>query len=310
MPMSPGSASAAGYIVAADLFTFGSWHGRRNGPVAGTLQFVPRQLDCACAVGPESSSASEGAKAKVDVMEHQPWDLLGEAYDSATVRQDSLDTLVEYPAQKRAIGDVLGKSVLDLGCGSGRKAFDFVREGARRVVGIDISSHYASVWKSRGLPANLHLVQGDINALDDVDEIAGQMFDIVTCFQVLGYCCNLEKTFRSIRVHVGVGGRFVFMTAHPFRYAIEKHDRDGVPYGIAYRDESLYSYPATWDGTVTVSHRKPMISTYVNALLRSGFRLDSMEEPDLSDEQKLEFPEKAAWVAKYVGSILYQASAE
>ena len=37
-------------------------------------------------------------------------------------------------------GDVAGKAVLDVGCGSGVYAADFARRGARRVVGVDLSA--------------------------------------------------------------------------------------------------------------------------------------------------------------------------
>ena len=36
-------------------------------------------------------------------------------------------------------GDVAGKAVLDIGCGSGVYSVDFARRGARRVVGVDFS---------------------------------------------------------------------------------------------------------------------------------------------------------------------------
>jgi 2-polyprenyl-3-methyl-5-hydroxy-6-metoxy-1,4-benzoquinol methylase len=38
-------------------------------------------------------------------------------------------------------GDVRGKAVLDVGCGSGVYAADFARRGARRVVGVDFSAN-------------------------------------------------------------------------------------------------------------------------------------------------------------------------
>ena len=38
-------------------------------------------------------------------------------------------------------GDVMGKEVLDVGCGSGVYSVDFARRGARRVVGVDFSDN-------------------------------------------------------------------------------------------------------------------------------------------------------------------------
>src|SRR4051812_7146725 len=38
-------------------------------------------------------------------------------------------------------GDLRGKSVLDIGCGSGIYAVDFARRGAKRVLGVDFSGN-------------------------------------------------------------------------------------------------------------------------------------------------------------------------
>ena len=46
-----------------------------------------------------------------------------------------------YEITFAAAGDVTGKSVLDVGCGSGVYAADFARRGARRVVGVDFSAN-------------------------------------------------------------------------------------------------------------------------------------------------------------------------
>ena len=232
-----------------------------------------------------------------------------DAYEVSSAREDSLDRLLEYPAQRQAIGDVSGKSILDLGCGSGRKALDFINAGADKVVGIDISSRIVDAWRSRDQPKNLYFYKGDISDLDAVAAIAGEKFDIVTCFQAIGYSRNLDKTMLSIRGHTKDGGRFVLSTAHPFRFAIEKHDREGVPYGLAYRDESQYSYASTWNESITVSHSTPMISTCINSLLKNGFSLDAMYEPDLTKAQKSQYPMKAEWLAKYVGTIVYELTA-
>jgi SAM-dependent methyltransferase len=46
-----------------------------------------------------------------------------------------------YDITFREAGDVVGKSVLDVGCGSGIYSVDFARRGAKRVVGVDFSTN-------------------------------------------------------------------------------------------------------------------------------------------------------------------------
>src|SRR5580700_8153910 len=68
----------------------------------------------------------------------QPWNQLAPDYERARSRDDSLDRLVEWPAQRACLGDVTGRSVLDLGCGNGGKLAELVRGGAGPSVLIGI----------------------------------------------------------------------------------------------------------------------------------------------------------------------------
>jgi len=65
--------------------------------------------------------------------------------------------------------DVIGKTVLDLGCGTGRLALGASFLGAQLVVGIDIDKAAVKVAsenvKKAGLKANTQWVVGDINAI-------------------------------------------------------------------------------------------------------------------------------------------------
>ncbi len=48
-----------------------------------------------------------------------------------------------------------GKSVLDVGCGTGRYALEYARRGARRIVGIDIASEMVKVCERRAREAGV-----------------------------------------------------------------------------------------------------------------------------------------------------------
>ena len=56
----------------------------------------------------------------------RPWADLASGYEQARAREDSLDRLVEWPAQRDMLGDVTGLSVLDAGCGNGAKVAQLV----------------------------------------------------------------------------------------------------------------------------------------------------------------------------------------
>src|SRR5262245_42164501 len=70
------------------------------------------------------------------------WQELAADYEQARAREDSLDRLVEWPAERDILGDVTGRSILDLGCGNGGKLAELVRDGAVASAGVDIGGNF------------------------------------------------------------------------------------------------------------------------------------------------------------------------
>src|SRR5437879_8186078 len=98
----------------------------------------------------------------------QAWIGLAPDYELARAREDSLDRLVEWPAQRQLLGDVTGRSVLDIGCGNGGKLAELVRDGATTSVGVDVSGNFLSAQ-----PPDLQFIRGDLSELDSVPGLAG-----------------------------------------------------------------------------------------------------------------------------------------
>ena len=148
------------------------------------------------------------------------WNRLAPHYEQSRTRADSLDTLVEFPAQIEFIGDVSGRSILDVGCGSGAKALYFAEHGAAKVTAVDISDVFIDAWKDRETPTNLELAQGDINALDEVELLHGRQFDLILCLAVLGYAKDRTQAFRTMARYIAPGGSIVLMSPSPIRFAV------------------------------------------------------------------------------------------
>src|ERR1700733_7736433 len=85
----------------------------------------------------------------------QAWPQLAPDYERARTKEDSLDRLGEWPAQRGLLGDVTGRSVLDVGCGNGGKLAELIQDGAAPCVGVDISGNFLTAR-----PPGLQLVQG------------------------------------------------------------------------------------------------------------------------------------------------------
>src|SRR4051812_12925925 len=92
---------------------------------------------------------------------HNPgevWPELAADYERARGREDSLDRLVEWPAERDLLGDVTGRSILDLGCGNGGKLAELARDGAVACAGVDIGGNFIT-----SAPADVELIQGDLS---------------------------------------------------------------------------------------------------------------------------------------------------
>ncbi|HEY9293468.1 MAG TPA: class I SAM-dependent methyltransferase [Microlunatus sp.] len=124
----------------------------------------------------------------------RPWLALASDYEQARAKQDSLDRLVEWPAQRKLLGDVAGRSVLDVGCGNGGKVAELVRDGATDCVGVDISGNFIS----DPLPG-LELIQGDLSELESVPGLARRRFDRILFLQTFGYAKDPGRTLQTAR---------------------------------------------------------------------------------------------------------------
>ena len=99
------------------------------------------------------------------------------------------------------VGDVAGKQLLDIGCGTGRYADFFVRKGAD-VIAIDFS--WPMLKKAREKNPDLRLVQGEIFRLPFV-----RAFDVVLCNLVLSHIRDLDAGVKQISDLVRPGGKVI-----------------------------------------------------------------------------------------------------
>lgn len=193
-----------------------------------------------------------------------------------------LSTTIPYRAYPepysfyQALGDVKGKSVLDLACGDGLYTRQLRLRGATRVVGVDISA--VQIERAREIEARERA--GIEYLIHDVAELpALDPFDVVTAVHLLHYAESRAHLFRmAARIFASVvpGGRFVTVVADPSsfdpggpsltRYGITMH----VPEGVQEGDEVVLDVHTTPMFTI----RFPCWTrrTHEQALAAAGFR--------------------------------------
>jgi SAM-dependent methyltransferase len=101
--------------------------------------------------------------------------------------------------------DLLGKRVLDAGCGFGRHAFYAARWGAE-VVAVDSSTEaVASAAENLAGHDHAHLVQGDLAR----PPFKPASFDVAMCFGVLHHVTDPRAVFRALDALLVHGGRLL-----------------------------------------------------------------------------------------------------
>jgi ubiquinone biosynthesis O-methyltransferase len=113
---------------------------------------------------------------------------------------------IELSLITELLGDVKGKSVLDIGCGDGVLAVRLAQQGAR-VVGIDASPAMIRAASKRAAEAGVtvEFLIGRAESLPFRDA----SFDIVTAVTVLCFIADPSHTFDEVSRVIKAGGRFV-----------------------------------------------------------------------------------------------------
>jgi SAM-dependent methyltransferase len=189
-----------------------------------------------------------------------------------------------YPQFLSVIGDVTGKRVLDVGCGTGWIARDLASSAAF-VLGFDPSQELLD-RAERPLPANLALECFSAHEIPP-----SESFDLVVSSFTIHLIKPFDNFVNSLRALVEAGtkdARFVFLVPHPC--FIDRNARTYskyiVPANFSYLAESDYSVNLRvgLEWISFDSHTYPL-ERYIEAFTSAGLRLTRIHEPSpVSDD--------------------------
>jgi len=208
-------------------------------------------------------------------------------------------------SELRLCGDVSGKRVLDLGCGSGENAVAFARHGAH-VIAIDRSLSHLHIARKLAEEAEVR-VEWHESDVADLAFLRADSIDVAFAAGVLGEVEDLDRVFRQVHRVLRPGAPFVFSCDHPMALAV---GRDGaapgaLPLGTLEVRRSYFDpRPAEViraDERITVFPRT--IADTFASLHRAGYRVDVLLEPEptQSSDPGPDVPTVIVWRARKEG---------
>jgi SAM-dependent methyltransferase len=175
--------------------------------------------------------------------------------------------------------NIRDERILDLACGYGQVSRALSRRGAA-VTGVDLSSdllaHAASVEAEESL--GIQYLQGDVTTTAWWD---GRPFDGVLCNMALMDIDDLDGALGTVAAVLKPGGWFSFSIFHPCYPGGPEGSASGLP---SWPPDLGYASEGWWmtdgegvRGRVGANHRR--LSTYLNAVVRSGLDFEEFAEP-------------------------------
>lgn len=248
----------------------------------------------------EENSGNHGA-ATFGGDSSRPWQTLASGFEHARARKDSLDRLIEWPAQRALLGDVTRLAVLDAGCGNGAKIAQLASDGAAASVGVDISGNFITP------PPGVELIEGDLSDLAAVPELAGRRFDRILFLQSFGYAADGVKALQTAREMLTKDGFILLTRTQPIRYAIERAEQNGTSLGEEYFATESFAYRhQNWNDQVTLTKRPYTMSDLLNTFSAAGLWIETALEPQMPAEAAERYPHKQAVMNKYLGILMFK----
>lgn len=206
-------------------------------------------------------------------------DVFFDKYSNMSRSKNGLEGAGEWHELKKMLPNFKDKRVLDLGCGFGWHCRYAVENGAKSVIGIDISQKMLSEAKNKTKCGNIEYICMPIEDIDFPEE----SFEVVISSLALHYIKSFEDVLDRVYKCLSTGGDFVFSVEHPIFTAQGPQD-------WYYDDKgNILHWPVDHYFTEGIRNAKFLgeevikyhrtLTTYLNSLIKIGFEITDVVEP-------------------------------
>jgi cyclopropane fatty-acyl-phospholipid synthase-like methyltransferase len=162
-------------------------------------------------------------------MSNKQYDGIADEYSQM---ENPPKTYVVIPTFDKIIGDVQGKSVLDLACGDGFFTRRLLGLNLSEIMGIDISQEM--IKKANQDNSGIEYLVGDVQTLQ-----LNRKFDLITAVHLLNYsqtANELATMCEKIYAHLNENGRFSTITINPDLKPMTEFEYERIFESVAKKD--------------------------------------------------------------------------
>ncbi|MCP3026383.1 class I SAM-dependent methyltransferase [Halobacillus sp. A5] len=217
-------------------------------------------------------------------MKYSPretFDKLAKTYLNDIDHVSPYNAYYERPAMMNALpADMNGRNILDAGCSAGWYSEEFIKRGADKVKGFDLSPLMVEAANSRELGERADFICHD---LQEPLPVSDHSIDVVVSSLTLHYLKEWDFVFEEFNRVLKQGGVFLYSTHHPFMdYTLNQCE--------SYFQSELLT--DTWvkpKVTIDVSFYSRSMQNIIN-VTNKHFTLEEVIEPQPVPKMKEEFP--------------------
>jgi len=226
--------------------------------------------------------------ADTDDISTRSWDA---AADDWVAHADANDYRLQYlmPRMLALLGDVRGRTILDLGCGEGGYARELVRRGAR-VTAVDGSLRLIDIARRRATAENVDVDHVCANANAIVGASNGA-FDAVMAAMSLMDVEDYEGAIQEVARALRAGGELVMSITHPCFFAPVSGWERGPAGELLHFKVDRYFDRVAWQEKIAGHFARPVIrrhrplEDYMAPPIACGLVLREFVEGSVTEEE-------------------------
>ncbi|HEY1041395.1 MAG TPA: class I SAM-dependent methyltransferase [Candidatus Paceibacterota bacterium] len=126
----------------------------------------------------------------------------------------------EKPAMYSLLPDLINKTVLSIGCGSGEDSIYLKKQGAEKSIGIDLSDELIDIAKDSYPECEFHVMNMEKLGFPD------SSFDFAYSSLAIHYVEDWSIVFKEVFRVLKPNSHFLFSCGHPVRFALSNEKTD------------------------------------------------------------------------------------